>query len=77
MSHSLEVRSPFLDYRFIELARRIPTKWKVSLSKTKILMRDIITGIVPESIVKRGKKGFEPPIAEWILGDDYMMSIRE
>ena len=42
MSQALEVRSPFLDYRFIEYARKIPTKWKVNPRKTKILMRDII-----------------------------------
>lgn len=67
MSQSLEVRSPFLDYRFVEFARRIPTKWKVSTSRTKILMRDIIRGIVPDTIVNRGKQGFEPPIDKWII----------
>lgn len=75
MSQSLEVRSPFLDYRFVELARRIPTKWKVSLTKTKILMRDIIADIVPESIVKRDKHGFEPPITLWINSPEYRTKI--
>lgn len=72
MSQSLEIRSPFLDYRFVELAKRIPTKWKVSISKTKIIMRDIIAGIVPDAIVNRGKQGFEPPIADWILKPQYV-----
>lgn len=76
MSQSLEIRSPFLDYRFVELARRIPTKWKVSISKTKIIMRDIIAGIVPDAIVNRGKQGFEPPIADWILRADYTDEIK-
>ncbi len=71
MSHSLEVRSPFLDYRFVEFARRIPVKWKVNLKQTKILMRDIITWIVPKSIITRGKKWFEPPIADWITSEGY------
>ena len=56
MTHSLEVRSPFLDFRFVELARRIPVKWKVTTSKTKILMRDIIQDIVPDVIVNRPKQ---------------------
>jgi asparagine synthase (glutamine-hydrolysing) len=77
MTHSLEVRSPFLDYRFVELARRIPVKWKVTTNKTKILMRDIIAGIVPDTIVSRPKQGFEPPIAEWILGDAYIASMKK
>lgn len=72
MTHSLEVRSPFLDFRFVELARRIPVKWKVTTSKTKILMRDIIKDIVPDKILSRPKQGFEPPIADWILGEKYI-----
>ncbi len=76
MAHSLEVRSPFLDYRFVELARRIPVKWKVTTSKTKIIMRDIITGIVPDAIVNRPKQGFEPPIADWILGETYITAMK-
>ena len=77
MSHSLEVRSPFLDYRFVELARRIPVKWKVTARRTKIIMRDIIQDIVPNAIVNRGKQGFEPPIADWILEETYIQALRD
>jgi asparagine synthase (glutamine-hydrolysing) len=41
MAHALEVRCPFLDYRFIELESQIPSKWKTNPFKTKILMREI------------------------------------
>ena len=75
MANSLEVRSPFLDYRFIEFSQKIPTKWKVDLFKTKKLMREIIKGIVPEEIVHRGKQGFTPPIEEWILKKKYLDEI--
>ena len=71
MHHALEVRSPFLDYRFIDFSQRIPAHWKVDSFKTKKLMREIITGIVPEAIVKRGKQGFTPPLAEWIHDTKY------
>lgn len=77
MSQSLEVRSPFLDYRFVEYARKIPTKWKVNQRKNKILMRDIIRGIVPDTIVNRGKQGFEPPIKEWILSEEYLKEMKD
>ncbi|MDD5197547.1 MAG: asparagine synthase (glutamine-hydrolyzing) [Candidatus Gracilibacteria bacterium] len=76
MSCSLEIRSPFLDYRFIAYARKIPVKWKVNWRKTKILMRDIICDIVPEAIWNRGKQGFEPPIKDWILAEKHMQEIR-
>lgn len=71
MRHALEVRSPFLDHRFIAFSQRIPAHWKVDAFKTKKLMREIITGIVPEAIVKRGKQGFTPPLAEWIHEPKY------
>ena len=30
MANSLELRTPFLDYRLIEFSRRIPVRWKVN-----------------------------------------------
>ncbi len=75
MSVALEVRAPFLDPRFIAYAHTIPTSRKVNFRKTKILMREIIKDIVPEKIVNRGKKGFEPPIDKRILQEQYMDEI--
>lgn len=72
MANALEVRSPFLDYRFIEFSQKIPTKLKVDLFKTKKLMREIIKDIVPSSITKRGKQGFTPPLEKWILNTKYL-----
>jgi len=73
----LEVRSPFLDYRFAEFSQKIPTEWKVDLFKTKKLMREIIKDILPEEIVNRGKQGFTPPLADWILKEKYLNEIFE
>ena len=70
-ANALETRCPFLDHRFIEFAQKIPAEWKVDLFKTKKLMREIIKGIVPEEIVRRGKQGFTPPLAEWIKNEKY------
>jgi asparagine synthase (glutamine-hydrolysing) len=77
MANALEARSPFLDYRFIEFAQKIPAEWKVDLFKTKKLMREIIKGIVPEEIVRRDKQGFEPPLTEWIKNDKYTLRMEE
>ncbi|HII59461.1 TPA: asparagine synthase (glutamine-hydrolyzing) [Methanocaldococcus jannaschii] len=77
MANALEVRSPFLDYRFAEFSQKIPTEWKVDLFKTKKLMREIIKDILPEEIVNRGKQGFTPPLADWILKEKYLNEIFE
>ncbi|MFA5061443.1 MAG: asparagine synthase (glutamine-hydrolyzing), partial [Candidatus Pacearchaeota archaeon] len=66
MANSLEVRSPFLDYRLMEYSFKIPTKWKVSKGKTKILMKEILKDKLPREIVERKKKGFTPPLADWL-----------
>ncbi len=65
MAHALEIRCPYLDYRFANLSSEIPVDWKVNFYKTKILMRDIIKDRVPEKIIARGKQGFTPPLMEW------------
>lgn len=66
MAHALEIRSPLLDVNFIEFSRKIPSKWKADIWKTKILMRDIIKNLVPDNIRNRWKQGFVPPIEDWV-----------
>lgn len=75
MHYAVEGRSPFLDYRLLEFSQKIPTSWKQNSFKTKILMREIIKGIVPQEIVNRGKQGFTPPLEEWILQDKYLKQL--
>ena len=71
MNQALEVRSPFLDYRFIEFGQKIPSKWKTSLFQGKILLKEIVKDLIPEEIIKRKKQGFEPPIDKWIMEKDF------
>lgn len=66
MANSIEVRSPFLDYRFIAYAQKIPASMKVNMRNNKILMRELIRNVVPEHIVNRNKMGFTPPISVWL-----------
>jgi len=69
MGNALEVRSPFLDHRFIEFSARIPTVWKADALHTKGLFREMIRDLVPVDIRRRRKQGFTPPIAWWLLRD--------
>lgn len=70
MKNSIEVRSPFLDYRFLNYSQTIPTTYKVNYFDTKLLMRDIIKELVPAEILNRNKQGFTPPIYKWIYNSD-------
>jgi len=66
MANSLEVRSPLLDHRIVEYSTRIPTKWKVNLFFTKILMREFAKNILPRKIIRPRKRGFSIPLELWI-----------
>ena len=66
MANSIEVRSPFLDYRFIQFSQKIPSNLKVNFKDSKILMREIIRDLVPKEIISRNKMGFTPPIKKWL-----------
>jgi asparagine synthase (glutamine-hydrolysing) len=66
MAFSVEVRSPFLDYRIIELARTLPVKYRLYGSTRKRILRDILSNYIPEPVFDKPKKGFSIPLAGWI-----------
>jgi asparagine synthase (glutamine-hydrolysing) len=68
MAHSLEVRSPLLDRRLIELAFRIPVRQKVMASRGKALLRNLAKQRLPSNLWRLPKKGFTVPIGGWIAG---------
>src|SRR5438445_3309656 len=65
---SLELRAPFLDTHVVEFAARLPWRLKLSLTRTKVLLKRALRGIVPDEILRRPKKGFGIPVAAWIRG---------
>ena len=69
MLHSLELRVPLLDHRVLELAFRMPTRLKFRGGVGKQILRETFAGILPETIVKRGKQGFGMPLKTWLRGD--------
>lgn len=66
MRHSLEVRVPFLDHPLVELMARAPRTLKVLGRTKKALMREAFRGLLPDSILRRGKVGFSVPLALWL-----------
>jgi asparagine synthase (glutamine-hydrolysing) len=71
MAHSLEARSPFLDHEVMEIAARLPTRWKVKGQRTKWILRDLFSDLLPQNIERRGKSGFSVPLGVWFQGDLY------
>jgi asparagine synthase (glutamine-hydrolysing) len=68
MSASLELRAPYLDTKVVEFAARLPWRLKMSLTRTKLILKRALRGTVPDEILRRPKKGFGIPVAAWIRG---------
>jgi asparagine synthase (glutamine-hydrolysing) len=68
MAHSLEVRVPFLDNELVEIARRIPSRFKHADGGGKRLLREAMRGLLPAEILDKPKQGFSPPDESWYRG---------
>jgi asparagine synthase (glutamine-hydrolysing) len=68
MAHGLEVRPPLLDHELLELAARIPSRFKVSRGRTKWVFKQAYRGRLPAGVLTRPKHGFEMPLDGWLRG---------
>lgn len=66
MMHGLEVRSPFLDYRLAEFVYNLPIEYKMNKNENKIILKDVLSDIMPKEFVYRRKQGFGAPVKEWL-----------
>lgn len=69
MANSVEIRSPFMDYRLIELAAQLPGPAKIVGRRVKSLLKDAVADLLPADLVERPKEGFVLPLNYW-LGHD-------
>ncbi len=69
MANSLEARTPFLDYRVVELAASLPSQFKLRGLKRKYLLKRCMAGRLPPLVLSRGKQGFSIPMKNWLRGE--------
>jgi asparagine synthase (glutamine-hydrolysing) len=65
MAFSLEVRSPFLDRRVVELAFSLPRRWHRWGLVGKRMLRDTFEDLLPPWVWRRRKHGFGIPVHQW------------
>ncbi|HEX5003077.1 MAG TPA: asparagine synthase (glutamine-hydrolyzing) [Bacteroidia bacterium] len=68
MAHSLEVRSPFLDYEVVNYSFQLPDHFKIDKQAQKKILKDSFKDMLPEALMTRGKQGFEVPLLTWLRG---------
>lgn len=80
MANSVEGRYPFLDYRVIEFCAGLPPKYRLNGLTEKYLLKKLLKGKIPESIIKRPKQPYRAPISSVFLSKNspeyvkYMLS---
>jgi asparagine synthase (glutamine-hydrolysing) len=67
MSCGIEIRSPFIDYRLMELAFTLPDSYKFAGGMTKRLVRQAFASKLPARIIREKEKiGFATPFDSWM-----------
>ena len=68
MMHGLEVRSPLLDDAIVARLARVPFTHKLRGGRTKWILKQAVADLLPERFLERKKRGFSPPVANWLQG---------
>jgi asparagine synthase (glutamine-hydrolysing) len=79
MKHSIEIRSPFLDYPLINLALSLSPDHKIRDREPKYILKKALEPVLSADILYRKKQGFNVPVREWatdVLTDSIDQQIR-
>lgn len=69
MAASVELRVPFLDYRLVEAAAKLPSSFKIAKGEGKLMLKKIMESYLPREIIYRKKMGFPVPTQSWFKGE--------
>jgi asparagine synthetase B (glutamine-hydrolysing) len=64
-AHSSEVRSPFLNYRVVEWAGRLPRAALLNSREGTLPMRKLAERLLPTQMQRGSKRGFGAPLRAW------------
>jgi len=68
MAWGLEARVPFLDHELVELAARIPARFKLA-ADGKGVLKEAARSIIPKEVIDRPKGYFPVPALKYIQGE--------
>lgn len=72
----LDIRMPYCDLRIFDIARRIPSRYKVDATGNKLALRKAASRVLPDEVAYRKKLGFPVPIKAWLADPRYNTDIR-
>ena len=65
MAHSLEVRVPLLDHKFVEWISGLPVSYKLRGQEGKYILKKALEPHLPRDVLYRPKMGFGVPLGKW------------
>lgn len=68
MAHSLEVRVPLLDHKFVEWVSGLPVNTKLRGQEGKYILKKAMEPHLPHDVLYRPKMGFGVPLGKWFRG---------
>lgn len=78
MQSSIEMRSPFIDYRLMELAFSLNDKVKFDNGVTKKILREVFKEKLPQSVINNHLKiGFMTPFDNWMDQENTITFLNE
>ncbi|HET9679349.1 MAG TPA: N-acetylglutaminylglutamine amidotransferase [Gammaproteobacteria bacterium] len=75
MAWGLEARVPFLDHELVELAARIPAKYKIG-EGGKYVLKEAARKVIPAGVIDRPKGYFPVPALKYLRGE-YLDLVRK
>jgi len=66
MAHSIESRSPLVDYKVVEYAASIPAELKLKGKNLKYILKKVGSRYLPDELIYRKKQGFGFPLGIWM-----------
>jgi len=69
MACGIEERVPFLDHNIAEFSMTLKPQFKRNLIHNKIVLRAATKDLLPKSILKRPKRGYNVPIDRWFKNE--------
>lgn len=75
MHYSIECRVPILDLELVRFIESLPYQYRVRLWRTKIVHKDFARKVLPDFIIRRRKKGFDPPIQTWFSNREVLRGV--
>lgn len=69
MHHSLEVRVPFIDHKFLEFCATIPVDIRMKGFQKKYMLKKTTRPLLSKEVIDHRKQGFIGPMTQWLKHD--------